>query len=1442
MDLEQMVVKLVGDATSFDDVIQATINKIGKASQSIKNAVKNIEAEEARLGRMADQLLAASIGPIDRFNMAAKDLWKMLKMGIITTNIYRDSLAALERTLPENIKATEAAAKAQAEYNAMAARAATITDKYASAESRYVRTKADLRRMLDAGEISQRAYNRALEDERQKLPSVIAWNQRRIDLQTKLNDLMEQGKKLMGVEHYTNAQTDLRQMLRKGHIDLPTYLREVAKEKGALPSAPGPDTQREKVKQITLDNLTALEKYKRAVHELQTLRKNSGLSETAYHRALEAERKLLPHVQAAEQKANNERERGKQITQQLMSPLERYKQRLQELNTLLAGQNITLRTYVRGLRQASQEYGGLSASLNRAGTALGTASQRMRSAGLRAGLYLTAPITLFGKQSVGSFREFDKAMTYSLSIADNVTPQIRQQMEALATTMSERSRFSAIELSEAYYELISAGFSTIDAMKQLDTVQKFAAAGQMNLAASTKTLGQAVAAFGMKGKTPEETAASFYRVANVFTQAANMSLGSIEEMSQAFVQSAAPAAKIFGMSLEDTMAVLAVIKDQGESAATTSEHLAIALRLLGTAFQKHEKFWKQQGLDIYDATGKTRRFIDIIRDLQKLMNTQSNKGQVAMKAALGFEALQQRAFAKMLTPGAVDEMERYSRALQTNTAMEEVAGRQLMSFDNQMKMFQHTVQNVQIEIGEMLAPTIYKVTNLIKGLVNWWRSLDDESKRSALIIAAMTAAAGPLLLVLGSLGSVLSGLTLGVGGFLGLIANPVALAGFAAAVMTAVVAFQTLKPLVQDVLGDLESMARLSTSQANRRESIGANYKVRIGGKDVGTELQQLFDKQQAAQKTLTEKQIKLDEARRKHSPFFAEKDDDVLVQAKAEFDTAKQQQQIASAAFEARRNFADAYLMTQKHVADKVEKAKNIFNKAMGSGAARGLASFFSGGMEGQVGRSGIVQGASKTAGIVTNSMMMPAQAMMQALGRKMGLGGESSIGGMTQTFNEIGPKIAQMVETFKDQIAVQDAMAASGYKLSEAERQVAKIESEISRQKQILIDQYKAEGYSTDEIAAAVKGLNDQYRDQLKEAKRLAKIQTENQRAQEQFARIKALSERDPSKKFARELDDLNKAVSSGAISAEYYRKELRALRSEMLKEFKIDFKVGGIEALKHGTAETKAAIESFLMMQQEAFRPMPTAEHLLTGKMPAAGGGQAAAVPAGRPHLVKQMKDPLEGFKMNPEQERLWKLSQGSGPIAAEARRKLHSAHRVFRKVNSSLEEQRLFEMASKGGSLGGAARRKLENVYLGRNKRFNDNGLFKSDQEKKRIPKGLDASDMADIAGISGGFIKDNRLSILQKMETERLQGLAAKGGRLGFYAKQKLREQGIAPTPVGKAAAFTPSSAGASYAETKAQDSEKSLMKQIAKNTGTTANNTGITAKKKDVPIVPANLV
>ena len=412
-------------------------------------------------------------------------------------------------------------------------------------------------------------------------------------------------------------------------------------------------------------------------------------------------------------------------------------------------------------------------------------ARKLTATGAKMTAAITLPILAMGAVAVREFARFDQAMTQSTSIMD-VTAEQTAKMRDLATELGGQTIQGPTKLAESYFFLASAGLSAEEAMAALPGVAAFATAGAFDMALATDLLTDAQSSLGLATGDTATKMANMTRLADVLVKANTLANASVAQFSTALTSKAGAALKSYNKDVEEGVAVLAALADQGIKAELAGNALDRVTRLLSKSALDNKSAHEQLGFSVFDNTGKMRNYADIIENLEQITGNMSDEARSAALDQLGFSARVQGVILPLLgTSAAIRKYEAELRKAGGTT--KNVADKQIKSFSNQMTILKNNLSSVAIEIGSVLAPFILKLNERIQQGIRWWKSLDTSTKRWIIALAAAAAAIGPVLLALGAIGGAVAGMIAAasaVGSVIAAVASALpVIAGVAAAVV-----------------------------------------------------------------------------------------------------------------------------------------------------------------------------------------------------------------------------------------------------------------------------------------------------------------------------------------------------------------------------------------------------------------------------------------------------------------------------------------------------------------------------------------------------------------------------------------------------------------------------------------------------------------------------------
>jgi len=402
--------------------------------------------------------------------------------------------------------------------------------------------------------------------------------------------------------------------------------------------------------------------------------------------------------------------------------------------------------FEKGMKQLDRRMKSVSRNFQRIGSSL------TRS--------ITLPLAAVGGASVKAFAGFDDAMTKSMAIMGNLSNEMKSKMSDTAREVARTTTISAKEAAEGYYFLASAGLTAAQSVQALGQTAKFAQAGAFDMARATDLLTDAQSALGLTVKDAGQNLENMARISDVLVKANTVANASVEQFSEALTNKAAAAARLVGMEVEETVAVLAAFADQGIKGADAGTAFNIVLRDLQTKALQNKEAFKKLGIAVFDQNNEFRKMADVVADLENALKNTSDAKKKELLLTLGLTD-KSIAFTQVLL-GTSKAMRQYGEDTKAAGGItDEVEQKQLKSFTAQMTLLWHRVQDVGIVIGEKLAPVVLQLSTYLTTLVEKFKGLDAQTQSFVLTFGGLAGTIGPVLLLLGKLVAIIGGVLLG---------------------------------------------------------------------------------------------------------------------------------------------------------------------------------------------------------------------------------------------------------------------------------------------------------------------------------------------------------------------------------------------------------------------------------------------------------------------------------------------------------------------------------------------------------------------------------------------------------------------------------------------------------------------------------------------------------
>lgn len=404
-------------------------------------------------------------------------------------------------------------------------------------------------------------------------------------------------------------------------------------------------------------------------------------------------------------------------------------------------------------------------------TSFGNSVQAMGRKMLGAGLAVGAALT----PSVMTYANFADQMSIVGAVSGATASQfakLQKQAEDLGATTS----FTASQVAGAQTELARAGFKPQEILDATEATLSLARATASELPRATEIGAAALRSFRLD-------ASEMGRVSDVLAAGANNSAQTLEDLGEG-LKPVAPLAKAAGASLEETVASLAVLANNGIKGSLAGNALARAYKNLSTSLG--QKKLRELGVEAVDAEGNLRPLSTILAELD-----QATKGMGSAERLAAFDQLFGRGQAAALN--LADPASKLDDMLGKIQESAGLAGALAKQMDDNVggvfRMAASAIESVSIAIGKALNSELREGGNWIAEIALKTKEWIDENQGLVITItkiAAIVAAAGAGLIVFGA---IFTGLGTIIGGIISIFGGLISLFGLIGGAASAVFAF-----------------------------------------------------------------------------------------------------------------------------------------------------------------------------------------------------------------------------------------------------------------------------------------------------------------------------------------------------------------------------------------------------------------------------------------------------------------------------------------------------------------------------------------------------------------------------------------------------------------------------------------------------------------------------
>jgi TP901 family phage tail tape measure protein len=382
---------------------------------------------------------------------------------------------------------------------------------------------------------------------------------------------------------------------------------------------------------------------------------------------------------------------------------------------------------------------GLSKDLNRASYKLNRQGAKWKNAGRTMAASFTLPFAAVGVAGVKMALDIETSLNKIQNLVGASSEQVAQYSKDLKKVSNDTGKSQA-ELADGLFQIESAGIKGKAAVDTLTVAAKASAIGLGETKVVADALTSVMNAYGSENISAAEATDQL---------AAAVKFGKLEAASLApAIGQVIPIAAKLGVSFSQVGAAIAVYSKQGADASKASigvkgilsnflgdgaKEQVEALDKLGTSMEEVRESFKTKGL------AQTLNELSNAADANGVSLSNVITNTRALTAAYAITK-DQEDYIKV-SEGIADSAGLVADGMKN---VEKSAGFKLNKAINQLK-------NVAITIGELLIPTVMKLTGFLTSLVNKFNGLSDTTKKMAVSFALIVAAIGPVLFIIGQL-------------------------------------------------------------------------------------------------------------------------------------------------------------------------------------------------------------------------------------------------------------------------------------------------------------------------------------------------------------------------------------------------------------------------------------------------------------------------------------------------------------------------------------------------------------------------------------------------------------------------------------------------------------------------------------------------------------------
>ena len=405
----------------------------------------------------------------------------------------------------------------------------------------------------------------------------------------------------------------------------------------------------------------------------------------------------------------------------------------------------------------------LKAGLASASKALSDFGSKATSVGRNLSLSVTAPLLLAGRQAIRASNEFEGSMTKIKGLVGVAGAEV-DRMGETAKKMAANFGASAAQAGDALFYITSAGLRGSDAMDVLEASLKASAAGLGEASTVADLATSALNAYGTANISAIEAT-------DILTKSVREGKLETTELASSMGR-VLPLASAMGVSFDQVGAAFAALSRTGTNAAEAATQIRGILSGLLSPSNQASKELKRLGLNAEDLRKqiKEKGLLSALETLKTAFEGNEESAALVFGNVRALSGIMDLLGANVDTTRQIfDSLTNSTGA--TNSAFDETSKSGAFKLTKAQKELNLAMTELGNEIKVALIPVLQDLSKFLKNVMESFKGLDEDTRQMIIKMAMITAAIGPVILVVGQLAtalSVLPGIFAAISGPIGL--------------------------------------------------------------------------------------------------------------------------------------------------------------------------------------------------------------------------------------------------------------------------------------------------------------------------------------------------------------------------------------------------------------------------------------------------------------------------------------------------------------------------------------------------------------------------------------------------------------------------------------------------------------------------------------------------